>query len=51
MAKVSFESNERYEEARERVVFLANVDGRQLRCLIARKTLEEHFTILGAPHM
>jgi hypothetical protein len=51
MAKISFDSNERYEEARERVVFLANVDGRQLRCLIARKTLEEHFTILGGPHM
>jgi hypothetical protein len=51
MAKVSFDSKERYEEKQERVVFHADVDGRQLRCLIARKTLEEHFTILGGPHM
>ena len=51
VANVSFESTERYEEKLERVVFLADVDGRQLRCLIARKTLETHFTIFGAPHM
>jgi len=51
MAKVSFDGEERYEEKLERVVFHADVDGRQLRCLIARKTLEEHFTKLGAPHM
>ena len=51
MSKVSFDGKERYEEKQERIVFHADVDGRQLRCLIARKTLEEHFTILGGPHM
>ncbi len=50
MSKVSFDEKERYEEKQERVVFHADIDGRQLRCLIARKTLEEHFTILGSPH-
>ena len=51
VSKVSFDEKERYEEKLERVVFHANIDGRQLRCLIARKTLEEHFSILGAPHL
>ncbi len=51
MAKISFDGKEKYEEKLERVVFHADVDGRMLRCLIARKTLEDHFTILGAPHM
>jgi hypothetical protein len=51
VSKVSFDEKEKYEERLERVVFLADVDGRQLRCLIARKTLEEHFAILGAPNM
>ncbi len=51
MSKISFDEKEKYEEKLERVVFHADVDGRQLRCLIARKTLEEHFTILGGPHM
>ncbi len=51
MSKVSFDEKEQYEEKLERVLFHADVDGRQLRCLIARKTLEDHFTILGAPHM
>ena len=31
MAKVSFDGKERYEEKLERVVFHADVDGRQLR--------------------
>jgi hypothetical protein len=51
MVKVSFDGKERYEEKQERVVFHADIDGRRLRCLISRKTLEEHFTILGGPHM
>ena len=51
MSKVSFDEQERYEEKLERVVFHAQIDGRQLRCLIARKTLEEHFSILAAPHV
>ena len=51
MVKVSFDKLEKYEETQERVVFHARVDDRQLRCLISRRTLEEHFTILGGPHM
>lgn len=51
MPKISFDNVEKYEEKLERVLFHANVDGRELRCLIARKTLEDHFAILGAPHL
>jgi len=51
MSTISFDEKEQYEERLERILFHADVDGRQLRCLIARKTLEEHFSILGGPHM
>jgi hypothetical protein len=51
MPKISFDNVEKYEEKLERVLFHADVDGRQLRCLIARKTLEDHFILLGEPHV
>ncbi len=47
MPKISFDNAEKYEEKPERVLFHANVDGRELRCLIARRTLEDRFAIPG----
>lgn len=49
MMTVLFDDERRYEEGSQRVVFHATFGERTLRCLISRATLEERFTILGAP--